>query len=99
MYKKITLGIVLASFIIGCGQPDITDPCEIDYQKCSAECKVTTATEADWKKTACEAKCKTFYGACKTKQKTIEGYEYTKEKSIEGYHYIKNKISDENSTK
>ena len=95
MKNKIILTMIVGSFFIGCGQPDITDPCEIKYQKCSAECKITTATEADWKKTACEAKCKTFYAGCKTKQKTIEGYEYTKEKSIKGYDYIKEKVSDD----
>ena len=84
MKNKIILGLVISSFIIGCGQPDITDPCEVEYQKCIAECKISTATEADWKKTACETKCKTFYGGCKTKQK-----------SVEGYHYIKNKVSGE----
>jgi len=58
----------------------VVDPCEVEYQKCSVECKVSTLNEADWKKTACEAKCKTIYGACKTKQKTIEGINYIKEK-------------------
>ena len=80
MKNKIILGLVIGAFFVGCGQPDITDPCEIEYQKCIAECKITTATEADWKKTACETKCKTFYAGCKTKQKTIEGYEAIKEK-------------------
>jgi len=80
MKNKILLGLILGSFFIGCGQPDITDPCEIDYQKCSAECKVTTLNQADWKKAACEAKCKTIFTGCKTKQKTLKGYQYVKEK-------------------
>ena len=88
--------IGLSFVLVGCGnnQPTLNnnsssikkvvqkviDPCEIEYQKCSAECKITTATEPTWKKTACEAKCKTIYGACKTKQKTLEGVNYIKEK-------------------
>jgi len=83
MRNKIIFGIVLGSFIVGCGQPEITDPCEIDYQKCSATCKITTATQEDWKKTACEAKCKTIFAGCKTKQKTVEGYDYIKKKVTE----------------
>lgn len=94
--KKISLFLIGLSFVlVGCGnnQPTLNnnssikkvvqkviDPCEIEYQKCSAECKITTATEPTWKKTACEAKCKTIYGACKTKQKTLEGVNYIKEK-------------------
>jgi hypothetical protein len=93
MKNKIIFFIIIGSFFIGCGQPQVSDPCEIDYQKCSTECKIITADEPDWKKTACEAKCKTFFAGCKTKQKTIEGYEYTKEKTIQGYHYVKEKMT------
>ena len=81
MKNRIILGFLVGTFFLGCGgQPKITDPCEIDYQKCQAECKITLLNEADWKKTACEAKCKTIFAGCKTKQKTIEGYNYVKEK-------------------
>ena len=92
MLKIVSTGL-LALFIIGCGDnptpptqkavkvvKKIIDPCEAGYQKCSAECKVTTLNEADWKKMACESKCKTIYVGCKTKQKTIEGYHYIKDK-------------------
>jgi len=79
-YNKIIAISLFVGIFVGCGQPDITDPCELDYQKCSAECKITNVNEADWKKTACEAKCKTIFTGCKTKQKTIEGYNYVKEK-------------------
>ena len=91
MLKVISAGL-LALFIVGCGEnptptqnvvkdvKKVIDPCEADYQKCSAECKVTTLNEADWKKMACETKCKTIYAGCKTKQKTIEGYHYIKDK-------------------
>ena len=94
--KKISLLLLGLSFLlVGCGNtqptPDsnnnikkvvqkVIDPCEIEYQKCSAECKITTATEPTWKKTACEAKCKTIYVGCKSKQKTLEGVNYIKEK-------------------
>ena len=93
MLRIISLG-VLSLFVIGCGNnpapkspnkvvkvvKKVIDPCEANYQKCSAECKVTTLNEADWKKMACETKCKTIYAGCKAKQKTIEGYHYIKEK-------------------
>ena len=93
MLKIVSLG-VLVLFIVGCGNnpaptatnkvgkvvKKIVDPCEANYQKCSAECKVSTLNEADWKKMACESKCKTIYAGCKTKQKTIEGYNYLKDK-------------------
>jgi len=110
MKNKIFISLLIGAAFIGCGnnpepqQPvkkvvekvkKVIDPCELDYQKCSAECKISTATEPNWKKTACEAKCKTYFAGCKTKQKTIEGYEYTKQKSIEGYNYIKTKVSGE----
>ena len=88
MKNKLILTILIGSFFVGCGQPEITDPCEIDYQKCSTECKVSMLNEADWKKTACEAKCKTIFAGCKTKQKTVEGYHYVKEKvnkELEGH--------------
>jgi len=70
----------------------VLDPCEISYQKCSAECKISMLNEPEWKQTACETKCKTVFVACKTKEKTIEGYKYTKEKTIEGYKYVKEKV-------
>jgi len=81
--RKILVGLLVGSFFIGCGEVNLTDPCEIDYQKCSAECKVKNVTESSWKKTACEAKCKTIFAGCKTKQKTVEGYEAIKEKISE----------------
>ena len=88
MLKIISAGL-LALFIVGCGEnpsptqniQKIIDTCEVNYQKCSAECKVTTLNEANWKKVACESKCKTIYAGCKTKQKTIEGYHYLKDKA------------------
>jgi hypothetical protein len=73
---------------------EVVDLCELDYQKCSAECKVTTIAQKRWKKMACEAKCKSLYGACRTKEMSIKGYKYTKEKTIQGYKYIKLKISE-----
>ena len=48
------------------------DICELNYQKCEAECKLTLATAEDWEKTACIAKCKTIFGACKTKEYSIK---------------------------
>ena len=91
MLKIVSAGL-LALFIVGCGEnptptqktekvvKKVIDLCETDYQKCSAECKVTTLNEADWKKMACETKCKTIYAGCKTKQKTVQGYNYLKDK-------------------
>jgi len=69
----------------------VVDPCEVEYQKCSAECKISTLNQEDWKKTACETKCKTLYGACVAKEKSIEGAKYIKKKTIEGVNYIKEK--------
>ena len=80
MKNKIVLGLLAGMFLVGCGQPEITDPCEIDYQACEAKCKITTATKSELEKTACEAKCKTLFVACKAKQKAKESYEYIKEK-------------------
>ena len=87
MLKIVSAGI-LALFIVGCGSnptpvenvKQVIDPCEVDYQKCSAECQVSMLNEPKWKKVACETKCKTIYAGCKTKQKTIESYKYIKEK-------------------
>ena len=72
----------------------VTDPCEIEYQQCSSECKISTLNLEDWKKTACEAKCKTIYGACVAKEKSIKGAKYIKKKTIEGIKYIKEKTSN-----
>jgi len=80
MKTKILLALVVGGFFIGCGQPEITDPCELDYQKCSATCKLNNVSEAQWKQLACESKCKTLFGACKTKEGTIKGYNYLKDK-------------------
>jgi len=91
MLRIISIGIV-ALFMVGCGDnptptqtavkvvKKVIDPCEANYQKCSAECQVSTLNEASWKKMACESKCKTIYAGCKTKQKTIQGYNYLKDK-------------------
>ena len=91
--KKLAILVGIVGLFAGCAnnQPStsskateivkkVVDTCEIDYQKCSAECKINNINEASWKQTACEAKCKTIYGACKTKEKTIEGVNYIKEK-------------------
>jgi hypothetical protein len=101
--KKIVL-ILGVLFFIGCGetkQPQpmetvskLVDVCELSYQKCEAECQISTINQEEWKKMACEAKCKTLYGACQTKKGAVKGYNYTKEKSMEGYQYIKLKINE-----
>jgi len=80
MKYKILGALVIGGFIAGCGQPKIIDKCEVDYQKCSAECKITNVNKSEFSKTACEAKCKTIFVGCKTKEKVKNGYKYVKEK-------------------
>jgi len=79
----VKVSLVSLFLLSGCASKSvdsIVNKCDISYDKCIAECKLSNIGESEWKKAACKAKCKSFYLGCKAKENTQKGVNYIKEK-------------------